>query len=115
MGTVQGEVQGKLGLGSQVCLYDAGMMPNLRLRDLVMATAEEKGAPYQVMVVERGTTDGRSIHLHARGVPTMHLSIPTRHIHSHAGIIHGQDYENALGLLVEMIKKLDERTVSQLA
>jgi endoglucanase len=35
----------KLGKGPSMLLYDARMVPNLKLRDLVMSTAEEMGIP----------------------------------------------------------------------
>lgn len=108
------EAQGSLGKGPQVCLYDSGMIPNLKLRDLIIETAEKKKIPYQFTVLERGATDGRPIHVHARGVPCVYLGIPTRHIHSHAGIIHQDDYENGLRLILEVIQKLDKKTVKDL-
>jgi endoglucanase len=52
------------------------------------------------------------IHMHNEGVPTVVIGVPTRHIHSHAGIIHRDDYEHALDLLVKLIVKLDGPTVS---
>jgi endoglucanase len=40
--------------------------------------------------------------------------VPARHIHSHAGIIHREDYEHAVKLLVEVVKRLDAETVGML-
>ena len=37
-----------------------------------------------------------------------------RYIHSHAGILHRDDYENTVKLIVEVIKKLDRQTVDQI-
>ncbi len=103
--------KGTLGKGPQICFLDAGMIPNLRLRDFMVDLAEEKKIPYQVSMLERGATDGRPIHIHGIGVPTVYIGVPTRYIHSHAGIIHSDDYTNALRLLVEAVKRLDEATV----
>ena len=104
----------KLGKGPSVLLYDRRMIPNLRLRDLVITTAEELGIPLQMSVIEGGATDGGVIHLHKIGVPTVVLAVPARHIHSHSSIIHRDDYDRALKLLVELIKRLDKRTVESL-
>ena len=102
----------KLGKGPSVLLYDSRMIPNLRLRDLVIATAEENKIPLQFSAVRGGATDGAMIHLHNEGVPTVVLGVPTRHIHSHAGILHRTDYDHALNLLVKLIQRLDKATVN---
>jgi endoglucanase len=61
-----------------------------------------------------GATDGRPIHLHMKGVPCIYIGVPTRYIHTHAGIINIDDYENTLKLIVETIKVLDEEKVKEL-
>lgn len=104
----------KLGKGPTVVLYDARMIPNLRLRDLVMDTARELGIPLQSSTLEGGGTDGAAIHLHKSGVPTVVIGVPARHIHSHSGIIHRDDYDAALKLIVAVIRKLDGATVAGL-
>lgn len=105
----------KLGAGPTMLVYDVRMIPNLKLRDLVIATAEELGVPLQFSVMSGGATDGGMVHLHNEGVPTVVISVPTRHIHSHAAIMHRDDYDRALELIVAVVKKLDEPTVQDLA
>ena len=104
--------RGTLGKGPQICFLDGGMIPNLKLRDFLVDLAEEMKIPYQISMLERGTTDGRPIHLHKSGVPTVYIGIATRYIHSHAGIFHADDYDNALRLIVEAVKRMDRGTVS---
>jgi endoglucanase len=104
----------KLGKGPTVVLYDARMIPNLRLRDLVMDTARELGLPLQTSTIEGGATDGSAIHLHKTGVPTVVIGVAARHIHSHSGIIHRDDYDAARKLVVAVIRKLDAATVAGL-
>jgi len=106
--------KGTLGKGPQICFLDGGMIPNLKLRDLLVDLAEEKKIPYQISMLERGATDGRPIHIHGSGVPTVYIGVATRYIHSHAGIIHTDDYTNAVKLVVEAIKRLDTKTVQSL-
>lgn len=113
-GVSKDEAQEKLGEGPVILFKDSSMIPNLKLRDLVADTAKEKDIPIQFDLLERGGTDAGAIHQHQAGVPSLVLSVPARHIHSHAGIIHKDDYENAVKLLVEVIKKLDAETVSKL-
>lgn len=103
----------KLGQGPSLLLYDARMIPNLRLRDLVISVAEENEIPLQFSTIRGGATDGAMIHLHNEGVPTVVLGVPTRHIHSHAGVLHRDDYDHALNLLVKLIMHLDGSTVNQ--
>jgi endoglucanase len=104
----------KLGKGPSLCMYDTRMIPNLRLRDLVMTTAEELKIPLQLSLIEGGATDGGIIHIHNEGVPTVVLGVAARHIHSHGSIIHRDDYDNALKLLVALVHKLDSQTVQGL-
>ena len=104
----------KLGKGPTLLLYDARMIPNLELRDLVIDTARELEIPLQLSAMAGGATDGGMIHLHGQGVPSVVLGVPARHIHSHAGIIHRDDYDKALNLLVAVIRKLDMETVASL-
>ena len=104
----------KLGKGPTVLLCDARMVPNLKLRDLMINTAEELEIPLQLSTVMAGATDGGAIHLHNTGVPTIVLGVAARHIHSDSSIIHRDDYDHAVQLLVALIKKLDADTVSDL-
>jgi len=102
----------RLGAGPTVLLYDARMIPNLKLRDFVLDTAEELEIPVQLSSITGGATDGGAIHLHSTGVPTIVLSVPARHIHSDSSIIHRDDYDRAVKLLVGLLTRLDESTVA---
>jgi endoglucanase len=108
------ECAAKLGGGPELFAVDGSMIPNLRLRDLVIDTAQELGIPLQIDVLMRGGTDGGSIHVHARGVPAVVVGVPARHIHSHQGIISRDDYDATVRLLVEVVKRLDAETVAGL-
>lgn len=101
----------KLGKGPILLLADSSMLPHRSLRDFVMDTASTLNIPIQYSTMMGGGTDAGAIHKYGSGVPSVSFGIPTRYIHSHAGIFHRDDYENLLRLLVEMIKKLDESTV----
>ncbi len=108
------EVEGKLGQGPTIGLYDSSMIPNIKLRDLCIQTAKEYNIPYQYSIMEGGGTDGGRIHLHGTGVPSLVIGVPVRYIHSHVGIMHLDDYLWARQLLVELIKKLDTETTKNL-
>ena len=104
----------KLGGGPVLLVFDASMIPNLGLRNLAIDTAKELNINLQFDAMQRGGTDGGAIHLHAEGVPSIVLGVASRHIHSHASIIHRQDYDDALRLIVELVKRLDVETVAGL-
>lgn len=102
----------KLGKGPSVLIYDTRMIPNLKLRDYVIDLGEEIDLPVQLSYIEGGATDGAAIHLHNTGVPTVVIAVPARHIHSHGSIIHRDDFDNAVRLVVALLKRLDEKTVA---
>ena len=104
----------KLGEGPTLLVYDARMIPNIKLRDLVVDTTTELEIPLQFSAIEAGGTDGGAIHLHHTGVPTVVIGVAARHIHSHGGIIHRDDYDNAVKLLAAVIARLDAETVAGL-
>lgn len=101
---------GKLGSGPSITVMDGSMIPNRKLRDLVVETAEAHKIPYHFAALERGGTDGGRIHMSRSGVPTLYVGAATRYIHSHTAILHKGDFENLVNLLVEVIKKLDMKT-----
>lgn len=101
------EPQCRLGRGPAVVIFDASMIPNAVLRDVVLSVAESEGIPIQFNSMAGGATDGGKIHVHARGVPSLVIGVPTRYIHSHEGIIDLEDFQNAVKLLVATIKRID--------
>jgi endoglucanase len=103
----------RLGAGPTLIYYDSRMIPNIKLRDLIIETADEEGIPLQSSgYVVGGGTDGGVVHLHGAGVPTVVIGISTRHIHSHGGIIHRDDYDNMVKLVTAVVGKLDADTVT---
>jgi endoglucanase len=108
------EAQGRLGKGPVILLYDASMIPHVGLRDLVIDTAQEAGIPIQFDTIAAGGTDAGKIHTFGAGVPSLVVGVPVRYIHTHAAIMHRDDFDSAAKLLVAVIKRLDAETVRQL-
>lgn len=108
------DADSKLGDGPQIILYDASMISHKGVRDFVVNTADEHDIPYQYASIAAGGTDSGAIHLTANGVPSLSITVATRYIHSHAAILHRDDFENAVKLIVETIKQLDADTVKEL-
>lgn len=108
------DADSKLGDGPQLVLYDASMVSHKGLRDLVVATAEENQIPFQYTSMPGGGTDSGAIHLTADGVPSLSITIATRYIHSHAAMLHRDDFDNAVRLITEVIRKLDSETLEKI-
>jgi len=105
------EAPSRMGKGPTILTYDSSMIPNQPLKELVIEVAAEVKIPLQLSQVARGGTDAGMIHLNRAGCPSVVISVPTRHIHSHVGLLSLEDVDNAVRLLVELIRKLDEKTV----
>lgn len=105
---------GELGKGPQIVLYDASMVGHKGLREYVLGIADELKIPYQFEAMSGGGLDSGAIHITHEGVPSLGICVPSRYIHSHTSMIHRDDYENAVKLLVEVIKRLDNETVKQI-
>ncbi|MFD2444696.1 M42 family metallopeptidase [Bacillus sp. CGMCC 1.16607] len=108
------QARGKIGHGPQIVLFDKTMVPHKELRNLVIETAKELNIPYQFDAMSGGGTDAGSTHLSGNGVPSLAILIPTRYIHSHASIIHEDDFEHTVQLFVELVKKLDQTALHSL-
>lgn len=93
----------ELGKGPAIKVKDGGMIAHPAVRDLLMRTAEAHGIPYQLEVLERGTTDARAIQTSRAGVPTGCLSIPCRYVHSPSEMVDYRDVMNAVKLLVALL------------
>jgi tetrahedral aminopeptidase len=93
----------KLGEGPAVKVRDGGMLADPRIVDWMVQTAEAAGIPYQMEILERGSTDARAMQLSRAGVPAGCLSIPCRYIHSPSEMVDMKDVENAVSLLVELV------------
>lgn len=102
----------KMGAGPSILTFDASMIPNQGLKELVIETAEESGIPYQLSQMAFGGTDGGVVHTSNAGCPSIVLGVPTRHIHSHAGILSLDDVEHCIQLVMAVIQRLDADTVA---
>ena len=105
------EAPARMGKGPSILTFDASMIPNQPLKDFVINTAEEMKIPYQLSQVARGGTDAGKIHISRAGCPSIVISVPTRHIHSHVGLLSLEDTENTIRLTVELVKRFNEKVV----
>lgn len=108
------EMPVRLGGGPGVCIYDRSMIAHRRLRDLAMETAHGEGIPLQLYDSPRGGTDAGSIKAHARGVPSLVVGVPTRHIHHHYGVTRRDDLDATVRLMVALVHRLNAESVAAL-
>ncbi len=88
-----------LGRGVAIKIQDSGMISHVGLNRLLIAAAEANGVPYQLEVLQGGTTDAYAIQVSRGGVPTTALSLPSRHIHTPSQIVDARDADAAVRLL----------------
>ncbi len=105
------EAPTKMGEGPSLLTYDRSMIPNQPLKEFVINVAKEAEIPLQLSQVSGGGTDAGRIHVSRAGCPSVVISVPTRHIHSHVGLLSLEDVENAILLVIELLKRLDANTV----
>lgn len=104
----------KMGKGPAILVYDSALIGHVDLRQFVIQVAKEENIPYQLDYLKRGGTDAGTAHLTHSGAPAMSLCIATRYIHSHTSILNRDDYENAIKLMVAVIKKLNREVVNNI-
>jgi len=104
---------GQIGKGALLRIFDRTMITHKGMRELVLDTAESNNIRYQYFASQGGTDAGR-VHLSNNGVPSAVIGIPSRYIHTHASIIHVDDYAAAKELLIKLVKNMDQNTVDQI-
>jgi len=92
-----------LGKGPAIKVRDGGMLSDPRVVRWMVAAAEAAGLPYQLEVLEGGTTDARAIQMARAGVLSGCVSIPTRYIHSPSEMVDYNDVQNAVKLLIALL------------
>ncbi|MGB5105336.1 MAG: M42 family metallopeptidase [Candidatus Zixiibacteriota bacterium] len=108
---LSGDANEKVGNGPSILVYDGGMIPNVKLRQFVTATADKLKIKYHLSSIRGGTTDGSRIHMSRIGVPSIVIGPAVRYIHGHNAVMARGDYEASVKLVVELMKKLDAKTV----
>ena len=93
-----------LGKGPAIKIRDKGMLADPRVVDWMVKTAEQAKLPYQLEILEFGGTDARAIQLTRAGVPAGCLSIPCRYAHSPSEMVDYEDVQNAVKLLIELLR-----------
>ncbi len=98
-------MQVSLGQGPAIKVRDGGMLADRRVVDWMVRAAEKKSLPYQLEILEGGTTDARAMQIARAGVPAGCLSIPCRYIHSPSEMVDYNDVQHAVQLLIELVSQ----------
>ena len=108
------QAQEALGKGPGIFLLDSSMIPNRRLRDFIVDVAQRSRIPFQYEVLTGYGEDGSEIQRFRSGRSSINLTVPTRYLHSHIGILSRKDFDRAVDLLVAVLMALDEKSVEQI-
>jgi putative aminopeptidase FrvX len=108
------QAQESLGKGPGIFLLDSSMIPNRRLRDFIVGVAQRNKIPFQYEVLSGYGEDGAEIQRFKSGRPSINLTVPTRYLHSHIGILSRKDFDRAVELLVAVLMALDQKAVEQI-
>lgn len=103
--------QSALGKGPAIFVFDGSMLPNNNLVDWIVKVARERGIPIQFESVSGYGEDASALQRAGTGVPAVNIGIPTRYGHSQSGVIDRADYDNAVRLVVELVRRLTAEEV----
>jgi endoglucanase len=92
-----------LGNGPAIKVKDRGMIAHTGLVRAMRDCAEENEIPYQLEVLEMGSTDARSMQIAGPGSAAGCLSIPCRYAHSQSEMLSATDVENGIELLTNLL------------
>lgn len=92
-----------LGHGPAIKVKDRGMLAHPGVKRLLVETAKRHDIPYQLEVLEFGSTDARAIQITREGVPAGVVSVPTRYVHTPSQMVDYSDVQNTVQLLVEVL------------
>jgi len=103
----------ELGKGPAITIMDRTFIADRRLVKLLVDTATELGIPYQFKQPLMGGTDAGAIHTTRTGVPSVTVAVPSRYIHSPVCLLSKSDFENAVRLMREALRRLTPATIGK--
>jgi putative aminopeptidase FrvX len=104
----------RLGKGPQIMIFDRTLIGHPNLRAHLKKIATQNNIPYQEPFIKQGGTDAGNMHLNGKGAPAVSLNVPTRYMHSHYSIIHEDDFEHTVLLLVNFINHFNESILNEI-
>jgi tetrahedral aminopeptidase len=92
-----------LGKGPAIKVKDTRMIAHPSVRRWLINTAEAYEIPYQLEVLELGSTDAAAVQISRAGVPAGAISIPSRYVHQPSQMVDYDDVINCVRLLVNAL------------
>jgi endoglucanase len=99
------KLQVDLGKGPAIKVRDVGFIADTGVVNWMVDGAKAIKIPYQIEVLDIGSTDARVMQLSKAGMRSGVLSLPCRYVHSPSEMIDMVDYEYALKLLVHLLSQ----------
>jgi endoglucanase len=93
----------KMGDGPAIKVMDRGMLAHPGLKKWMVETAKKNKIPYQLEILNLGTTDAQAMQLAHEGNAAGAISIPCRHVHTPSEMVSYNDVQHAIKLLVAML------------
>lgn len=97
-----------IGGGAVITFMDRTTIVDKNLRSWLFETAKKENIPVQYKRATAGGNDAGRIHLAGGGIKTASLSVPTRYIHSPAGIASLKDVSAVEKLAQVFMDRIDE-------
>ena len=113
-GFTQDESQERLGAGPTLFMHDSSILPNLKMRHWIVDVAKKEGIPLQFEVTAGYGDDGDAEQQAYAGVPVVNIGIPTRYLHNHNSVLSRDDFDNTVGLLTTLVRRLTTDEVTRI-
>jgi putative aminopeptidase FrvX len=94
----------ELGQGPAIKVRDRRMITSQAVRELLVQRAQAAEIPYQLEILEFGSTDAAAMQIVRAGVPAGCISIPCRYAHTPSETVDEADVENGVLLLLEVLQ-----------
>ncbi|WP_295160765.1 M42 family metallopeptidase [uncultured Brachyspira sp.] len=106
-------VYGAIGKGSQLRVIDGGMITNPRLNKYTIEIAGKYNIAHQIIVREKGSTNGAVYHKTNLASPSVVLGVPTRYAHSHYCYASYYDITSSIEIAKALIKNLNKEKIKE--
>lgn len=107
------EIQGGIGLGSQIRHRDNSMISNPVMTRFAVKIARMNEIAHQEAVRTGGGTNGGVYHMANQGIPSIVLGVPVRYAHTHHGISSYSDYEATFQWACRIIEHITASDIAE--
>lgn len=97
------KTQCELGKGPAIKVRDVNFISDPGVVNWMIDGAKKARIPYQLEILDVGSTDARSIQMARCGIASGALSIPCRYVHSPSEMINMTDYQNMISLMIRLL------------